>query len=93
MWTMKLGAAALATALLAGAANTDSVNIQVGLNGSYGGNGGYHVIVINGRVCRLKNSTFGNIPGGQPQGCNYTLTDGRPFKVHTSNRGCSRHCE
>lgn len=77
--------------LLAPQALADSVRVQLGLNGSYGGNGGYHVIVIDGMVCRLKNSTFGNIPGGQPQGCNYKISEG--LRVHTNNHGCSRRCE
>ena len=83
--------AALALTILSAPAMADSVKIRMGLNGSYGGNGGYHVLVIDGQVCRLKNSTFGNIPGGQPQGCNYTITDG--LKVKTTNYGCSKRCE
>lgn len=85
--------AACGLTLLSGAAAADSVRVELGLNGSYGGNGGYHVIVIDGMVCRLKNSTFGNIPGGQPQGCNYRLSHGKPIKVQTSNYGCSKRCE
>lgn len=88
---MKKLALACAAMLVAAPALADSVRIELGLNGSYGGNGGYHVIVVDGKVCRLKNSTFGNIPGGQPQGCNYRITEG--LKVHTKNYGCSRFCE
>lgn len=87
-----VAAAAVLVAATA-AAHADSLRVELGLNGSYGGNGGYHVIVIDGMVCRLKNSTFGNIPGGQPQGCNYKLTHGKPLKVQTSNYGCSKRCE
>lgn len=90
--TMKvLALAGVALALLSSSALANSVKIQMGLNGSYGGNGGYHVLVIDGQVCRLKNSTFGNIPGGQPQGCNYTISDG--MRVRTKNYGCSKRCE
>jgi microcompartment protein CcmL/EutN len=60
--------------LMAGVARADSIvsPAGVGLNGTIGGNGGYHTITIDGVSCTFRNST----QGGPSSGCNYTLTGG-----------------
>ena len=82
-----------AVGLMAVPAYADSID-GVQINGSIGGNGGSHTLVIDGVTCKLKNSTF-----GQPQGCNYTLSGGisaegkGDVKATTSNAGCSATCQ
>ena len=82
-----------AVGLMAVSAYADSID-GVQINGSIGGNGGFHTLVIDGVTCKLKNSTF-----GQPQGCNYTLSGGisaegkGDVKATTSNAGCSATCQ
>ena len=82
-----------AVGLMAVPAYADSID-GVQINGSIGGNGGSHTLIIDGVTCKLKNSTF-----GQPQGCNYTLSGGisaegkGDVKATTSNAGCSATCQ
>ncbi len=89
----KLGFGILALALFGGPAYADSID-AVQINGSIGGQGGYHTLVIDGVTCKLKNSTF-----GQSQGCNYTLSGGidaegkGSVKASTGNSGCSATCD
>ena len=79
--------------LMAGPAKANSLKIaDMPLAGNYGGPNGFHTINIDGKVCRLKNSTF-----GQPQGCNYEVRAGtggdEKLYSKTNNAGCSRDCE
>ena len=81
--------------LLASPAFADSITTQsFPLNGSIGGNGGSHTVVIDGVSCKLKNSTQ-----GPNQGCNYTLSGGvtaegkGTINVQTNDQGCSRSCQ
>ena len=81
--------------LMTGSAFADSID-SLQINGSIGGNGGFHTVVVDGVQCRLKNSTQG---AGQGAGCNYTLTGGiggqgqGNIAVHTNNPGCSTACQ
>ncbi len=46
--------------LTAGTAKADSLKIaDMPLAGNYGGPNGFHTINIDGKTCKLKNSTFG----------------------------------
>ena len=89
----KLAISAIAFGLMASAAHADSIN-GIQINGSIGGQGGSHTVVVDGVTCKLKNSTF-----GQPQGCNYSLGGGisgqgqGKITSTTSNQGCSPTCE
>lgn len=82
-----------AVGLMAAPAYADSID-GVQINGSIGGPGGSHTLIIDGVTCKLKNSTF-----GQSQGCNYTLSGGISaegkgnVKATTSNTGCSATCQ
>ena len=87
------GAIIVAAGLMAVPAYADSID-AVQINGSIGGQGGSHTVIIDGVTCKLKNSTF-----GQSQGCNYTLSGGITaegkgnVKATTSNAGCSATCQ
>lgn len=79
--------------VMAGTAKADSLKIaDMPLAGNYGGSGGFHTINIDGKTCRLKNSTF-----GQPRGCNYEVRAGtggdEKLYSKTNDAGCSPDCE
>lgn len=92
----RLSVAAIVFAgLLATPAFADSITTQsFPLNGSIGGPGGSHTVVIDGVSCKLKNSTQ-----GPNAGCNYTLSGGitaegkGTIDVKTGNQGCSTSCQ
>jgi hypothetical protein len=65
--------------LMASAAHADSLTLEsFPLNGTIGGTGGDHTIVIDGVACKVKNSTR-----APSQGCNYIITGG----VEAEGRG------
>jgi hypothetical protein len=93
---MKLSVAALLLfGLAAGVAHADSID-DIRLNGTIGGPGGYHTIIIDGVTCKLKNGSKG---GGAGAGCNYTLSGGIAGQGQGSivgnsrDQGCSIKCE
>ncbi len=86
-------AASTATLLIATASQADSLHIHdMPLPGDYGGRYG-HTIIIDGKICHLRNSAGFSAP----QGCNYDIRAGlggdETLHSKTTNNGCSVDCE